>query len=167
MAYLIPGNIYLREGKLDQAEAAYQAALQASKGTDQQKAEAFIGLGRIASLKKQTDDSLKYYRLASEAAPGSGTGYMSQALLLDDKGNYKEALDLLGKAQKPWHPTTGSWLPSRERPHGKASLAQDQEKQKRIDRMVKELLGTMKAAAKGRALRRVDVSAPDRVDDGF
>ncbi|MBN2438034.1 MAG: CHAT domain-containing protein [Deltaproteobacteria bacterium] len=147
LARLIPGNIYLREGKLDAAEAAYQAALQAEDGTDLQKAEALIGLGRIASLRKKTDDSLKYYRLASEAAPGSGAGYMSQALLLDDKGQYKEALDLLGKAQKA-SPDDRLLAAVTRETQGRASLAQDQEKQQRIDKMVKELLETMKRPQK-------------------
>ena len=142
LAYLIRGNIYLREGKLDEAEVAYQTALQAEEGTDLQKAEAFIGLGRIASLRKQTDDSLRYYKLASEAAPGSGMGYMSQALLLDDKGNYEEALDLLGKAQR-FAPEDRLVAAVKRETYTKASLAQDQEKQERIDRMVKDLLETM------------------------
>jgi class 3 adenylate cyclase/tetratricopeptide (TPR) repeat protein len=139
LAYLIRGNIHLRKGKLDEAEAAYQTALKAEKGTDLQKAEAFIGLGRIASLKKQTENSLKYYRLASEAAPSSGTGYLSQALLLDNQGNYGEALDLLGKAQS-LSPKDRLVAAVKRETYSKASLAQDQEKQERIDRMVKELL---------------------------
>jgi len=143
LAYLIRGNIFLRRGKLDSAEAAYQKGLQASKGTDFQKAEAFIGLGRIASIRKKSDLALGYYRQATGLAPESSQGYLSQALLLDNKGNYKEALDLLGKAQKLAPKDTGIAAITNET-RKKVALAQDQEKQERIDRLVKELLESMK-----------------------
>jgi class 3 adenylate cyclase/CHAT domain-containing protein/tetratricopeptide (TPR) repeat protein len=143
LAYLLRGNIFLRKGKLDSAEAAYQKGLQATKGTDFQKAEALIGLGRIASIRKKPDRALDYYRQATKLAPGSSQGYLSQALLLDDKGNYKEALDLLGKAQKMAPKDAGIAAITNET-RKKVALAQDQEKQKRIDRLVKELLESMK-----------------------
>jgi class 3 adenylate cyclase/tetratricopeptide (TPR) repeat protein len=144
LAYLLRGNIFLRKGKLDSAEAAYQKGLQASKGTDFQKAEALIGLGRIASIRKKPDRALDYYRQATKLAPGSSQGYLSQALLLDDKGKYKEALDLLGKAQKMAPKDAGIAAITNET-RKKVALEQDQEKQKRIDRLVKELLESMKS----------------------
>jgi class 3 adenylate cyclase/tetratricopeptide (TPR) repeat protein len=143
LTYLLRGNIFLRKGKLDSAEAAYQKGLKAPKGTDFQKAEAFIGLGRIASIRKKPDRALDYYRQATKLAPGSSQGYLSQALLLDEKGNYKEALDLLGKAQKIAPKDAGIAAITNET-RKKVALAQDQEKQKRIDRLVKELLESMK-----------------------
>ena len=142
LTYLIRGDVFLREGKLDSAEEAYQKALKATKGTDLQKAKAFIGFGRIASIRKQTDEALNYYRNATEAAPNSGLGYMSQALLLEDRGSYKEAMDLLGKAQK-LAPKDHAVAAITKETRKKVALAQDQEKQDRINRMVKELLETM------------------------
>jgi class 3 adenylate cyclase/tetratricopeptide (TPR) repeat protein len=144
LAYLLRGNIFLRKGKIDSAEAAYQKGLKASKGTDFQKAEALIGLGRIASIRKKPDRALDYYRQATELAPESSQGYLSQALLLDDKGNYKEALDLLGKAQK-MEPKDAGIAAITNETRKKVALAQDQEKQERIDRLVKELLESMKS----------------------
>jgi hypothetical protein len=143
LAYLLRGNIFLRRGKLDSAEAAYQKGLKATKGTDFQKAEAFIGLGRIASIRKKPDRALDYYRQATELAPESSQGYLSQAILLDEKGNYKEALDLLGKAQRMAPKDAGIAAITNET-RKKVALAQDQEKQERIDRLVAELLESMK-----------------------
>ncbi len=143
LAYLLRGNIFLRRGKLDSADAAYQKGLQAIKGTDFQKAEAFIGLGRIASIRKKPDIALDYYRQATGLAPESSQGYLSQALLLDNKGNHKEALDLLGKAQKLAPKDPGMAAITNET-RKKVALVKDQEKQERIDRLVKELLETMK-----------------------
>ncbi|MFH1479808.1 MAG: CHAT domain-containing protein, partial [Pseudomonadota bacterium] len=80
LAYLIRGHIYLQMGKLKEAEVAYQRALQASEGTEKERADAFIGLGRIASVRNQTDVALKYYQQATEADPASKAGYMSLGL---------------------------------------------------------------------------------------
>ena len=144
LAYLLRGDIYLRSGKLDTAEAAYKKALEVTKGTDLQKAKTFIGLGRIASVRKLPDEALNYYQQATKAAPNSGRGYLSQALLLDNKGNHKEALDLLGKARELTPKDQVLAAITRET-HKKVALSQDQEKQDRIDRMVKELLESMKS----------------------
>jgi tetratricopeptide (TPR) repeat protein len=144
LSSLIAGNIHLKRGKLQMAEVAYHKALQSTDGTTYQKAEALVGLGRIASLNNQPDASLRYYRQASEVAPESRMGYLSQALLLEDRGDYDKALDLFVKAQKL---EPKDWVVSahvkdtRER----VALAQDKEKQERIDKMVKELLESMKS----------------------
>jgi hypothetical protein len=67
--------------------------------------------------------------------------------VLDNKGNHKEALDLLGKARElaPEDPVLAAI--TRET-HTKVALSQDQEKQDRINRMVKELLESMKSPPK-------------------
>jgi class 3 adenylate cyclase/CHAT domain-containing protein/predicted negative regulator of RcsB-dependent stress response len=147
LAYLIRGNVYLRMGNLNAAEAAFQKALKATKGTDLQKAGALIGLGRIASIRKKTDAALEYYQQATVAAPNSRVGYLSQALLLDDKGRYDEALDLLGKARE-LAPEDHLIAAITNETRKKLALARDQEKQERIDRLVKELLETMKSPAR-------------------
>jgi class 3 adenylate cyclase/tetratricopeptide (TPR) repeat protein len=144
LAHLIEGNIYLMKGNLEQAEAAFQGALQAGDGTRQQRAEAYIGLGRIASLRKQPEASLNYYRQATEAAPEGAQGYLSQAALLEGEGDYGGALALLLKAQKlaPADRTVAALTKNmRER----AAFVQDQERQARIDQTVKELLERMKS----------------------
>jgi len=144
LVHLIRGNIYLRKGKLDTAEDAYQRALHAPKGTDSQKAEALVGLGRIASLRKQPETALTYYRQATDIAPQSSQGYLSQALLLEDGGRYDEALNLLVKTQK-LTPEDHVLAALANDTRKKLVLAQDQEKQQRIDQMVKELLESMES----------------------
>ena len=100
LSYLIEGEIYFRKGDYNSAQLSFEKALAASKSTNLQKARALSGLGRIASLKKQTDDALNYFRLATETAPGYQAGYISQALLLDELGNSEQALGLLTSAGK-------------------------------------------------------------------
>ena len=142
--HIVLGSIYLRQGKVDEAEKAFQQALEATKGTAAQKSEAMVGLGRIASIRSQPDKAMSYYQKASEITPGSRTGYMSQAFLLEAKGNYIESLSLLEKAGKmePGDPALAGITNEARR---KVALAKDQEKQERIDRLVKELVESAKA----------------------
>lgn len=144
LIYLIRGNINLRNGKLDAAETDYNKALQVTKGSDLQKAGAFIGLGRIASIRKQSDTALNYYKQATDQAPGSSQGYLSQAIILENGKKYDAALGLLEKAQK-LAPKDQTIAAISNETRKKAALVQDQEKQERIDKLVKELLESMKS----------------------
>ncbi len=144
MGYLIEGEIYFRKGELDSARAAFQEAIKASKGTDLQKAKALVGLGRLASIERQTDNALNYYKMATEAAPGSALGYLSQALLLDAMGNSEEALDFFTRAGQ-LAPDDGNLSAIAGETRQKIALQKDREKQVRIDNLVKELLATMES----------------------
>jgi class 3 adenylate cyclase/tetratricopeptide (TPR) repeat protein len=144
LAYLIQGDVYFRRGDLDTAEAAFKKALEAEKGTGAQKAKAFIGLGRIASIRKQTDKALGYYQSAAKAAPESGVGYLSQAVLLEDRREYEKALDFFKKARK-YAPNDQVLAALTNDARTKADLASDQKRQDRIDQMVRELVETMKS----------------------
>jgi CHAT domain-containing protein/class 3 adenylate cyclase len=144
LAHLIKGNIYLRRGELDVAAAAYQKALQAPKGTEVQKAEAFRGLGRIASLRKDPEGALQYYQQATQTAPASKLGYLSQAPVLMAAGRFAEALPLLEKARR-LAPNDQALAAITNDTRRQAVSAHDDQKQERIDRLVKELLDTMKA----------------------
>ncbi len=144
LGYLVQGDIYLRQGNLDGARSFYQKALQASKGTDREKSDALMGLGRIASVQNQTDQALKYYRQATDTAPASSNGYLAQAMLANNSGDLKEALELLDKAGKlsPDNQLLASVTNETRR---NVRVLQDQEKQERITRLVAELLESMKS----------------------
>lgn len=144
LSYLVQGDIYFRNGNLDAAQAAYRKAVDAPKGTDDQKARAFTGLGRIASLQKQTDVALGFYQKATALAPTSGSGYMAQAMVLDGSGRSKEALDLFRRAQE-LAPDDRLLAAVAGETQSKVSLSQDQEKQDRIDKLVGDLLERMES----------------------
>ncbi len=139
LPHVIRGNIAFRKGDLDSSKAFYDKALNAKKGTNKEKADALIGLGRIASLKKQTDRALEYYRKASELAPDNSTGYMSQALVLERNGKYEKALNLLDRAGKI-DPDNSSIAALAGETRKKIAFAKDSKKRERINRLVKELL---------------------------
>jgi len=142
LSYLVEGDIYLRQGDLEAAGKAYEKALKASKGTDVQKADALIGLGRLASLQNKKDDALSFYEQASTAAPKSGRGYLSQAMLVHQRGNAEAALSLLEKAQaqNPQDMAIAAFANDTRR---QVELARDEKKQERIDQLVQELLDSM------------------------
>ena len=144
LPYLIRGDVYFRKGQLGAAEDSFQKAIDAEKGTDEQKARAFMGLGRIASVRKQTDKALGYYQAAAGAAPLKGVGYLSQAVLFENMGQYDKALGLFEKARKI-APNDQALVALANETREKVSLASDQKKQERIDRMVLELVETMKS----------------------
>jgi CHAT domain-containing protein len=144
LVYLIRGHVYLRQGKLDEAQAAYRHAFSASKGTEAQKAEALIGLGRIASLRNQLDTALNFYQRASGIDPQGKVGYLSQAVVLERLGRYDDALNLLEKAQKV-APEDQALAAMTNQTRKRATLARDQQKQERINKLVQELLETMKS----------------------
>ena len=142
LSYLVEGDIYLRQGNLEAAREAYEKSIKASKGTDVQKADALIGLGRLASLQNQKNDALLYYEKASEAAPNNSRGYLSQAMLVHQQGNAEATLGLLEKAraQNPQNPAIAAFANDTRR---QVQLAQDEKKQQRIDQLVQELLESM------------------------
>ena len=142
LAYLIRGNIYLASGKLDAAEGAYHETLRAQKPTDLQKAQALVGLGRIASFRKQPNIALGYYQQATEAAPKNSLGYVSQALVLEERSDYENALDLLERAQS-LEPQNQVLAAITDETRQRAAIDRDQKKQEHLDRLVKELLESM------------------------
>ena len=139
LGYLILGNIHFFKGDLENASVLFRKALDAEEGMDSEKVEALLGLGRIASIGKKTDEALHFYQQAAQLAPKNAQPYISQAVLLDGQGRFTDALKLLTSAQSlaPNDPTLrvfGGQV--RE----KAAIAENSEKRERIDRLVQELL---------------------------
>ncbi|MBW2677065.1 MAG: CHAT domain-containing protein [Deltaproteobacteria bacterium] len=142
LSYLVEGDIFLRQGDLEAARTAYEKAMEASKGTDVQKADALIGLGRLASLQNQKDTAIEYYELATRTAPGSSRGFLSQAMLISEKGDAETALGLLKKAHQQ-DPHNAAITAITNDTRRQVELVRDKKKQQRIDNLVQDLLGSM------------------------
>jgi class 3 adenylate cyclase/CHAT domain-containing protein len=147
LAYLIQGDIYLRNGDLDAASQSYQQALEAKKGSEIQAARSLAGLGRIASLNKQDSQAMDYYQKATDAAPSSSIGYLSQAMLINQKGNAKEALKLLEKANSLSPEDTIIAAVANET-RKRVLFDEDEKKQQKIDKLVAELIENMDQPAR-------------------
>ena len=139
LSYLILGNISFMQGDLKKAEDNFKKALEAGQVTDEQKAEALMGLGRIASIGKDTAGALKYYQQAAKLDPGTGQAYVSQAVLFDGQGKYDQALTLYDQARKLSPDDRGLQVMASET-REKASYLKDREKRERINKLVQDLL---------------------------
>ncbi len=149
LPYLLRGKIALRNGDLDTAGIAFKKAVDAGEGTEAQKAQALVGLGRIASVQGKTDAALNYYRMAGQTDPSGSAGLVSQAMVLEKKGNLEDALSLLRQAQSGGGDPAISGM-IREASQ-KAQLAADAQEQARIDRLVAELVDKMKSPPRAEA----------------
>lgn len=139
---LIRGRIHLSGGDLKAAEEDYRSALLAGGGTAGQRAEALMGLGRVFSLRNDPDEALEQYRKATVEDPAGTSGYLSQALLLEGRGNLDRALAVLSEAQRrtPDDPMIAILAgETRDR----IAFAQDRERRERVDRMIEELVRNM------------------------
>ncbi len=143
LSYVILGNIHLMEGDLRTAESYYKKGILAGRITNDQHAEILMGLGRIASIRGNNDEAMQYYRKSSNLAPGTDRAYVSQAILLDRLGKYDQALDMFNKAREV-SPTSQGYASMAKEIEKKVALKNDQEKQKQIDALVKDLLENMK-----------------------
>jgi class 3 adenylate cyclase/CHAT domain-containing protein/TolA-binding protein len=141
LGYLILGNILFREGDLEKARSLFIEATGSRKATAEQKAEALLGLGRIASIQKDIRGALNYYQQAAEMDPGAGQAYSSQAVLFDQQGDYDRALSLFKKAEEIF-PDDYSIRTMANETLKKASDLRDKEKQGRIDKLVEELIAS-------------------------
>ena len=139
LGYLILGNIHFLEGDLEKATLHFTKAMEAEEGTDLEKAEALLGLGRVASLGKRTDEALSFYRQAAQLAPKNVQPYISQGMVLHRQGRYADALNLLASAQAMM-PDDLSLQAFAAEVREKNALAESKEKRERIDRLVQEML---------------------------
>lgn len=142
LSFLLMGNVHFFNGELERAHTLYQRAVQAEDGPDMEKAEAFLGLGRIASERGSTDQALKYYWQAAQLAPDSEHPLVAQALLQDRAGNPDTAVALLEQA-KPVAVDARSIEALALQIKANAALKADAQRQARIDRLIRELAQQM------------------------
>ncbi len=142
---MILGNIQLARGKLDDARRFFSSALESSPGKAETRVEALIGLGRLASIDSRTDEAMKYYRQAAGLDPTSVRALSSQAVLLERQGNLTEALQVYNLASSLAPGDAGLQVAAGQIQDRLATM-QDQARQARIDRLVKDILAAGHAA---------------------
>jgi tetratricopeptide (TPR) repeat protein len=139
LSYLLLGNLNFFKGELEQARYQYRHAVQAELSSEMDKAEALIGLGRIASESGLPDQALHYYQKAGQLSPSSERPYLAQALLLEQKGDFEQAAELLRKAQAA---SPNDNLPLEglaSRLEAKANHEAEIQRQARVDQLLERL----------------------------
>lgn len=144
-AYLAMGNVNLKKGNMNAAKTAFEKAAAAATGTEGEKAQALLGLGRLASINKDSSDAVEFYRAATATDPGFSGGYLAQAMMAEKNGDTTGALSLLERAASisPKDPVLQAMMADLRK---KAAYANDKARQERIDQLVTELLGQMDAS---------------------
>ncbi|NNF97887.1 MAG: CHAT domain-containing protein [Desulfobacteraceae bacterium] len=138
LGYVLMANVDFLNGDLDNARTLYHQAVQADQGQAMEKADALIGLGRIASEQGNTDQALALYRQAAEMAPSSDQPLMAQALLKHRSGQPEQAVAFLNKA-KPVASDVRAIEALTLQIQANAAMAADQQRMDRIDRLIREL----------------------------
>ncbi|MGD9006844.1 MAG: CHAT domain-containing protein [Desulfobacteraceae bacterium] len=139
LSYLLLGNVNFFKGELEQARYLYQHAVQAELSSEMDKAEALIGLGRIASENGLPDQALHYYQKAGELSPSSERPYLAQALLLEQQGDFEQAAGLLRKAQATARTDNLPLEGLTARLEAKANHEADMQRKARVDQLVDKL----------------------------
>jgi CHAT domain-containing protein/Tfp pilus assembly protein PilF len=138
LGFLLMANVCFYEGDLHKARTFYEQALQANRGPDMEKAEAFIGLGRIASVHGETGKALHYYDKAARLAPKNERPLVAQAVLLEETGKPERAAELLQKA-KPMASDSQTLDAMLLQLQADQAAEADRQRQERVDRLIQEL----------------------------
>jgi tetratricopeptide (TPR) repeat protein len=109
------------------------------------KAEALIGLGRIASESGEPDQALHYYQKAGDLSPSSERPYLAQALLLEQRGDFEQAAEVLRKAQATSQTDNPPLEGLAARLEAKANHDAEMQRQARVDQLVERLIQKLAA----------------------
>ena len=83
------GDIHLRLGQYDQAQAAYERALAADEGN----ARAHAGLGRLQRTRGEIEAALSHFNAALAADPALVLAHVEKAYALDALGRHAESIE--------------------------------------------------------------------------
>ncbi|MCK5254568.1 MAG: tetratricopeptide repeat protein, partial [Deltaproteobacteria bacterium] len=138
---VIKGNIFLSQGKIDEAALEYEKATRLSGEAHWQRAEAYNRLGRIYAAQYKVKEALNMYTQAAIYDPDSPEIYTNQGVLVERSGDLSEAIALYKKALeiKPGDSIAAMLL--KEATHRKG-LVEDRKKREQIDKLVAELIKT-------------------------
>jgi len=136
---LLRGNALLVQGRLDEAASAYTAVSDATNAATMESAEAWMGLGRIASMCGEQDRAMACYQRAADVAPQRSKPLLALGMLKAGAGRDVEAMDYL-KAAKRMEPEGDIAIDAMIRSiTEKKSLSADTARMARIDRLIDEL----------------------------
>jgi tetratricopeptide (TPR) repeat protein len=139
LSALILGNINLSRGDMDEAKRLFQLVLENRSETDTAKAEALIGLGRLASIEANPDAAMDFYRRAADAAPTNASALVSRAVLMERLGRYEEALGLYRLASA-LNPGDAGIKVAAGQIQERLAQMKDEAKQARIDKLIEDIL---------------------------
>lgn len=90
---LILTLLYISQGRTQEAQNAYQAALKNALKTQPKNVKIYHSLARIYYQEKKYDLALEAYRMILEISPGDRDAHFFRGLILEEKGKKKEAIE--------------------------------------------------------------------------
>lgn len=93
-AHFILGNLYLAQGRHDDAEVCYQEVVRLEPGN----AEALINLGNILREKMEIAAAGEYYEAAIKVAPHSALAHSNLGIVFKDQGKMSKAVSAFRRA---------------------------------------------------------------------
>jgi tetratricopeptide (TPR) repeat protein len=137
--HVIRGNLLAQQAKVAEATIEYRTATEKGHGDAWQYAIADNHLGRIYAVQGDVPRALEHYDRAISRDRQLAVAYANKGQLLEKVGKPQEALGLYRRALQldPEDRLTQTLLQEAER---RQKLAQDREKQERIDQLVSELV---------------------------
>lgn len=144
---LLRGNALLVQGRLDEAADVYDFVSDAGDATPMEAVEAWMGLGRIASIRGDQTRALDCYQRAANTAPGNPQPLLALAVINEKAGRNTESMAALDAAKKI-APVGDIVIDAMLRSvTEKVSLTGDEARMARIDRMIDELSISARDAA--------------------
>ena len=142
---LVLGNINLSRGKVEDARRYFNSAMACSQDTDKTKAEALLGLGRLASMDSRSQEALNYYHQAAGLDPTNARALSSQAILLERQEKYEDALRVYALASS-LAPDDASLQAAAGQIRDRLAAMEDKARAVRIDRLVEDILSADRIA---------------------
>lgn len=137
-AVLLAG-INLSQGKLDEARRFFNLVLEKNPESRSIKAEAFLGLGRLASIDSRPDEAMGYYQQAADLEPGNVRAVSSQAILLEQQGRFEDAFRVYSLASS-LSPNDAGLRAAADQIKERLAFMEDDARQERTDRLIEEIL---------------------------
>ncbi len=147
---VIKGNLFFDTGKIDEARKNYSEALNYESPIDWQKGELYFRLGRLSSMEKDPEKALTYYEKAVGLDRTNADIITAKGVVYEKLGQMDNALMSYDAALKidPDHPMANTFYRQIKRD---MELAENKEKQARVDALVSDLIATMEKRKQGGA----------------
>lgn len=149
-----------RQGRMEDARQGYRRLMDQSGLSQNDRAEAFFRLGRIASIQNRRQEALALYDQAAKLLPDNERIIISKAMLHGQSGEYDLALSELEKARSQT-PTDSIVKALAQEMTRKMTLLHDVQQQEYVDGLIDALI---KQSKEGRARKQASpASAPETV----
>jgi tetratricopeptide (TPR) repeat protein len=136
---LLRATVLFLQGDLEGAEKFYKWVQNSSAAAKEDIAEAWLGAGRISAIRGNPKEAIEKYEKAAQSAPRNKEPLIALAMINEQIGNDREAINLLNRAKEislEADPAIHAMLTSLTE---KLRLHESTDRMARVDRLIDEL----------------------------